>query len=223
MRAIVKQFTGRINIWDVVNEPTALAGSNTPMARWARKLGAAASLTTVDPGPPAPPPVVTIDNRDRGYSESGTGWRGQTQRQAFQGSLRWHAAGTGSNTAHWTFAGLSPGGYKVEATWVPAGNRAGNAPYTVSDGTTDLATLRVNQRVAPAGDLFAGSSWHSLGTFAVATGTLQVRLSDKANGRVIADGVRIIPVQNIVQVLSLDRSLTSEDVTAHVAVTVQVP
>jgi len=190
---------------------------------WARKLGAAASVTTVDPGPPTPIPVMTIDNGDPGYSESGTGWRGQTQRRAFRGSLRWHPAGRGRSTASWTFTGLSAGSYNVEATWVPAINRAANAPYTLSDGTTGLGMFPVNQKVPPAGDLFGGSAWSSLGTFPVASGTLRVQLSDNANGRVIADGVRVIPVQNTVQVLSLDQSLTSETVTAHVSVTVQVP
>ncbi|HEV3258177.1 MAG TPA: hypothetical protein VG013_14925 [Gemmataceae bacterium] len=190
---------------------------------WTRKLGAAAAVMTVDPGPPPAPPVMTIDNGDPGYSESGTGWRGQAQKKAFQGSLRWHARGTGSNTASWTFTGLSPCRYRVEATWVPAGNRASNAPYTLSDGSTGLGTLQANQKLPPVGDLFGGSSWSILGTFAVTTGTLQVQLSDKADGRVVADGVRIIPVQNTVQVLSLDRSLTSENVTAHVSVTVQGP
>src|SRR5438876_6947711 len=33
---------------------------------WARKLGAAASVKTQDPGPPPPPPVLMVDNGDAG-------------------------------------------------------------------------------------------------------------------------------------------------------------
>jgi len=192
-------------------------------AAWARKLGAAASVTTIDPGPPAASPVLTIDNGQSGYKETGTGWSTQTNPGAFGGTYRLHAAGTGSNTATWTFKGLSPGWYKVEATWLSSATRATNAPYTLSDGSTVLGTLPVNQQLAPAGDVFSGSSWSILGTVPVASGTLRVKLTDQANGQVAADGVHIVPVQNAVQVLSLAESLTSENLTAQVSVTVQVP
>ena len=42
-------------------------------------------------------------------------------------------------------------------------------------------------------------------------------------GNIIADAVWIVPAGNTVEVVSLERSLTSEDVTANVSVTVQVP
>ena len=53
--------------------------------------------------------------------------------------------------------------------------------------------------------------------------TLRVELTDDANGNIIADAVWIVPAGNTVEVVSLERSLTSEDVTANVSVTVQVP
>jgi GH35 family endo-1,4-beta-xylanase len=40
VRAIVTRFKGRINIWDVVNEPTDLTRFKNPMNTWAQKLGA---------------------------------------------------------------------------------------------------------------------------------------------------------------------------------------
>ena len=41
VREIISRFQGRINIWDVVNEPTDLTRFKNPMNNWARKLGAA--------------------------------------------------------------------------------------------------------------------------------------------------------------------------------------
>ena len=167
--------------------------------------------------------MTLIDNGNAGYSEAGTGWTTLTQKGALNGSQRWHASGKGANTASWQFNGLSPGWYKVEATWASAGNQATNTPYTVYDGLTSRGSVTVNQKKAPAGDTFQGNNWTILGTFPIGGSTLLVQISDKANNRVVADGVRIVPVQNTVQILSLNRSLTSVAETAQVSVTVQVP
>ena len=43
-------------------------------------------------------------------------------------------AGPATATATWTFSGLAPGRYRVLATWVPADNRATDAPFTVVAG-----------------------------------------------------------------------------------------
>lgn len=40
VRDIIKRFKGRIDIWDVVNEPTDLKRFRNPMNAWAQKLGA---------------------------------------------------------------------------------------------------------------------------------------------------------------------------------------
>ena len=50
-------------------------------------------------------------------------------------------AGNGSRIATWTFTGLAAGTYQVSATWVAAGNRATNAPFTVLQGSTVLGVL----------------------------------------------------------------------------------
>ncbi len=71
---------------------------------------------------------------------NGAGW---------QGDMRYKAAGSGAEAATWTFTGLVSGQYRVSATWVPYANRADNAPYTVLDGATPLATVPVNQQQAP--------------------------------------------------------------------------
>ena len=188
---------------------------------WARKLGAAASIGTEDPGS-CPPPVTLIDDGDPGYSNTGGNWDQWSSGDPFQGDYRENEPGAGSDKASWEFAGLEAGWYEVLVTWGGDG-WATDAPYTVLDGETALATVRVNQKNNPSGAVFEGASWESLGVFSIASGALRVDLSDDADEWVVADAVRIVPVRNEVQVLSLEKSLSSEDVTAQVSVTVQVP
>ena len=53
---------------------------------WARKLGAAAAIESVDPGPP-PQPINLIDDGDVGYTEFGPNWHDHA-RPAYQDLLR---------------------------------------------------------------------------------------------------------------------------------------
>ena len=142
-----------------------------------------------------------------GYAEAGSGWSTSTwclpgRQGAYLGDYRLHAGGgDGSNTATWTLTGLPPGDYEVLTTWVSGSGRAGDAPYEVYDGTPSAGTLRldvdVNQKWDPnevrAPD---GRMWEFLGPCRVDTGTLTVRLSDQADGKVAADAVwvRELPV-----------------------------
>ena len=95
----------------------------------------------------------------------------------------------------------------MAVTWTPVFNPpitlATNAPYTVYDGTTLRGTTPVNQTLAP-GDLFepsdgpGGTGWKVLGTYNIVGNTLVVKLTDKANGYVVADAVRIERVPTVV-------------------------
>ena len=192
---------------------------------WARKLGAPASIRTEDPGPAAPP-VTLIDDGDPGYSEAdvdAVDWRSDSQVDAFRGTFRGNDPGTGGDQARWQFSPVAPGWYEVLVTFPPQPIQAGNAPYTVYDGSVPRGTVRVNQRVAPSGELFEGTRWERLGVYLITGDTLRVELADDADGAVAADAVRIAPTGNKVEIVSLEKSLTSEEVTAHVSVTVQVP
>ena len=171
----------------------------------ARELGAVATVQTQDPGPAPTPPVLTIDNGDTGYSESGGGWNTDLQTNAYQGSLRWCAQGDGANVASWQFTGLALGWYDVQATWLEDSNRADDAPFTIFDGTQSKGTVTVNQQQAPSGVLYNGRPWQSLNKLAIGNTNVTVTLSDAADGRVIADGVRLVPLRNVVTVLSLER------------------
>ena len=105
--------------------------------------------------------------------------------------MRSSAKGSGADQATWTFT-VTPGRYRVSATWWAHPNRARNAPYTVYDGASALATVPVNQELTPADFTDLGVGWHDIGGTHDVTGTqLRVVLSDAADQYVIADAVRI--------------------------------
>jgi hypothetical protein len=133
--------------------------------------------------------VSIIDDSDPGFSTVGN-WSLWTN-GGYKGDVHEATGHNGADVASWTFANLAPGQYQVSVTWTPWPDRATNAPYTVLDGTTALATVLVNQQVAPAGFSDAGAQWQVLGTFEVRSGSLVVQLPDAGNGNVIADAVRL--------------------------------
>lgn len=138
--------------------------------------------------------VVIDDDSDPTFATIGA-WTALAG--GYTADQRVHAAGTGTNTASWTFSGLDAGRYRVSAVWSAAANRASNATYTITDGAgtpSTLATKVVNQRVAPASRTIANVAWGDLATVDLGSGgggTLVVTLSDAANGYVIADAIRI--------------------------------
>src|SRR5262249_31919187 len=100
------------------------------------------------------------------------------------------AAGTGADSASWSFSGLASGNYRVSVTWTPFGNRATNAKFSVTTSSTNMFT--VNQQLAPSGGpVEMGVTFQDLGTFVVSGGSIVVTLNNNANGYVIADAVRI--------------------------------
>ncbi len=131
--------------------------------------------------------VLIVDDGDVNFSTSGS-W-GKSSSGGFQGDTQYNAAGSGADIAVWNFQ-LIPGVYHLAASWLAGTNRANNSPFTVLDGAAELATIRLNQKIAPDDIIDQGTSWESLGTFHVATGSLTVQLSDDANNYVIADAIR---------------------------------
>ena len=108
------------------------------------------------------------------------------------GDIHYSPAGTGANVATWNFTGLSPGTYRVAATWSAESNRATDAPYTIKGGASPF-TVDINQEVPPDDFTDQGILWENLSTVAVTGDTLTVELSDYANEYVIADAIRIEP------------------------------
>jgi hypothetical protein len=192
---------------------------------WARKLGAVASIETVEPAAAAAP-VTLVDNGGPGYSEidpTSPYWGTQARAGAYGAEVRESSAAGDGDKAVWEFTGLEPGWYEVLVTWDAASGQAKNAPYTVYDGAAPEATVRVDQTVTPSGAIYQSVPWESLGVYSIVSGTLRVELSDDANAHIIADAVRIVPVRNVVEVLSVHKSVADEEVTAHVSVTVLTP
>jgi RHS repeat-associated protein len=136
-----------------------------------------------------------IDNQSPQYHESGTNWASWNDTNAYQGDFRYHAAGDGTDTASWTFSGLTAGeDFQLFATWTADSNRATNAPFTVLDGNTPLATVQMNEQFAPSEQTLDNHAWQSIGTYHTDTGSLTVQLADNANGYVIADAVCAVEV-----------------------------
>jgi hypothetical protein len=102
-------------------------------------------------------------------------------------SIRFVPVNAPANTAIWRFDIEESGEYLVYARWTAHENRATDAKYTVaSDDEPVLVT--VNQREN-------GGQWSLLGTFNYSQGmNYEVRLSDQADGYVVADAVMVVPV-----------------------------
>ncbi len=134
-------------------------------------------------------PIQIIDNGNTGFSKVGN-WL-YSSGQGYGGDVHYSAKGTGTDVARWTFA-VTPGRYRVSASWFAHANRASDAPYRIFNGTNLLGTVRINQKVAANDFSDAGASWEDLGgPYDITGNTLVVELSDAANGYVIADAVRI--------------------------------
>jgi len=136
----------------------------------------------------APASAQIVDNGEAGFSTS-SGWT-QYLNEGYNNDIHYSFKGNGSNVATWSFD-VTAGQYEVAATWLQSGNRATDSPFTVLDGDTALATVDVNQELAPNDFTDQGAGWKTLGTFNMTGGTLNVQLSDDANDFVIADAIRI--------------------------------
>ncbi len=135
-----------------------------------------------------PAKLQIIDDGTTGFVLAGQ-WT--TTAAGFQNDSRSSASGSGADTATWTFR-VTPGVYRVSATWLPGLGRATNSTFTISDRTSPLGSAMVDQSQAPSGFNDSGSSWADLGgAYQVFGNTLVVKLTDQANGTVIADAIRV--------------------------------
>ncbi|MGW7483467.1 DNRLRE domain-containing protein [Nonomuraea muscovyensis] len=93
-------------------------------------------------------------------------------------------AGTGAGSFTWNLTTPSAGSYKLYAQY-PAGATATNAKYTIThDGGT--ADVTIDQTKNPG-------TWVELGAYTFTAGnTGSVKLTDDANGTVVADAVKLV-------------------------------
>jgi uncharacterized protein (DUF1800 family) len=173
--------------------PTNVTGKNPYI------LNVAGTVTGTTGGPTGPCYRI-VDDGNSGFTTTGT-WTGgyfETGLE-FQRDLTWADPSPGAPNAEatWTFTGLAPGNYRVAATWKGYSWGATNAPYRVYDnGTPVAAAVPVDQTQDPPGTgpnglVDAATTWQILGTHAINSGTLRVRLSNDCNSWPNADAVRI--------------------------------
>jgi hypothetical protein len=144
--------------------------------------------------------IQVIDNGDAGFTAT-PGFFPFTG-QGFQDDVHFAGAGAGTEAATWTFSNLTPGLYRVSATWTTDDNRASNAPFEVYNGPAvnlPLTTAFINQETVPDDFSDFGAGWRNLGSgpFLITADTLTVRLSDAADEFVIADAIRIERVGDV--------------------------
>ncbi|MBL9032274.1 MAG: choice-of-anchor D domain-containing protein [Phycisphaerae bacterium] len=137
--------------------------------------------------------VRTIDDGAAGFSRVGA-W--STIASGFAAdSLRSNTSGVGSAT--WNFSSLTPGQYRVLATWRPGIALAQNAPYTIASGTTPVSTVEVDQRSAPTDRTISGLPFKDLGVVSITGSSLRVTLGTVVGAPVSADAIRIERVDNL--------------------------
>ncbi len=135
------------------------------------------------PTPAGAPKEVIIDNTQATLSGA---WTASTFVKEYWGQGYAHAApGAGMATAKWSAAALV-GRYKVYASWTAGTNRARNATYAVKHGGLEVKSV-VNQQIN-------GGRWVLLGEYLFG-GPVEVVLTNLADGQVIADAIRFVPVQ----------------------------
>jgi hypothetical protein len=142
---------------------------------------------------PAVATAQVLDDESAGHVFVGTWTENATK--GYAGDFRVAAAGDGSATSTWTFAGLQAGTYRVSVTW-PQDNTAsssGAARYTVRDGAgVVLAYNSLNQSFTAPNDFNAdGAAWETVGLARLEGDTLVVSLNNYGSARVLADAVRI--------------------------------
>lgn len=133
--------------------------------------------------------VSILDDGARGSTLAGT-WR--LGARGREGDMRFASRASSPTASYrWNFSNLTPGEYRVYMSWSGDRANAGNAPVNFTAGTQSLGSNLLNQRITSAGVVAEGTSWAYLRTVIVTGTTLTARLTNFANGNVVADAVRL--------------------------------
>lgn len=170
-----------MNTW---RKTVLLAGGITLVA------GCATRETPLDELPPtaAGQGFVTDDSDAAFYAEGP--WKISRSSSGFIGdSYHVIAGGSGDNYAVWNLETIQE--YEIFARWAAHSNRASDAKFVIhhinNAGELVTETVTVNQKQN-------GGKWMSLGRYRMSNLTGRVTLADNANGFVVADAVRFVPV-----------------------------
>ncbi|MCA9405779.1 MAG: hypothetical protein KC684_04530, partial [Candidatus Omnitrophica bacterium] len=132
---------------------------------------------------------LMVDNADDEFSVTGF-WSKGTYYKGYIGSnYSYNAAGYGNDVAKWDLSVVKSGKYQVFASWAGRKNHATNAKYEIFNMGSIQHPPAVNQQESPAGQ------WYSLGVYDFTTGPVIVTLSDDANGYVVADAIKLVPIE----------------------------
>lgn len=134
-------------------------------------------------------PEIIVDNEDPSFFSEGP-WVDSTATPGFYGkNYRVIASGAGDSSAVWNLETIKP--YDVFVRWTSYSNRASNAKYSVyyidDSGKSAVDIVSVDQRSN-------GGDWVKLGTYRMSSIQGRVELTNAANGYVVADAVRFVPV-----------------------------
>jgi len=147
--------------------------------------------------------VTIIDDGDVDFMPSGN-WSSESGfGEGFDGDVQSNpGAAVTTDVATWTFNNLTDNGrYRVSTVWNEVSNNASDATYTLDGGAAPQEVM-FNQRLAPDNATNATNgvvndrdkTFVNIGDIyqlAAGTTTLTVSLSAEANGRVVADAVRL--------------------------------
>ena len=150
--------------WESLGTYTAASGTlNVSLSDNADGVVVANAVTIVQTQAPSTAPSM-VDNSDAAFSESGSGWQGYSDSSSVNGGFRYCTAGTGENTATWTFASVNPDG-PVSGLCDLVGCRKPRNECPVHDlgWRQPAATVDMNQQFAPGDTTIDGQSWASLG------------------------------------------------------------
>ena len=91
-------------------------------------------------------------------------------------------AGTGSNALSWSFGNLGSGTYQIYVSYPSSSANTSAAQFTVSDGGTALIDQPgpVDEQSTPSDLTIGSTSFASLGTFEIDSGTLNLALRTSA-------------------------------------------
>ena len=130
-------------------------------------------------------PSVIVDNNDAGFSTVGSWGRSSFTPGYYASDYRYAAAGSGSRQAIWLFS-VAAGQHDISARWAAFDNRASNAVYRVYNNGVEIGMQVFDQRI-DGGQFKVFDS-----AYVVEAGTLEVVLTDNADGYVIADAVQLV-------------------------------
>lgn len=131
-------------------------------------------------------PEPIISDNDGANTRAEGAWGESSYSPGYEGAgYRFHPPGQGGNVFIWEPPLPQAGVHRVYAKWTSHSNRASNATYTLQTESGSVA-VEVDQRIS-------GGTWQLLGSYDLGE-AFKVELSDDADGYVIADAIKIEPL-----------------------------